>query len=229
MPSTARSSRLGSSLSARVTSQLGIAFTRAGAWRHPVTSTVNRAQPKKLRFMTYGFVPAVPKPVGLAPVESIRRGSASGTVFSRLNDTVTASCPRRPESREPRAGQHGARRAWVARSSGFGSIWVAAERPDSPTCGRRSASAGRLLSCSERRGSRHSFGDIWITPIVAPRRWRHDCIRAGLPSEAPPSALTQCHAGSRHLGHLADSSLMMPLEASRRRRRGADPRIVGRL
>ena len=80
MPSTARSSRLGSSLSARVTSQLGIAFTRAGAWRHPVTSTVNREQPKKLRFMTYGFVPAVPKPVGLAPVESIRRGSASGTV-----------------------------------------------------------------------------------------------------------------------------------------------------
>ena len=166
MPSTARSSRLGSSLSARVTSQLGIAFTRAGAWRHPVTSTVNREQPKKLRFMTYGFVPAIPKPVGLAPVESIRRGSCERDGSSRLNDTVTASCPRRPESREPRAGQHGARRASVERSSGFGSIWVAADDPIRPPAGaaapvpddsfRARSAAGRATPLATSRSRRLS-------------------------------------------------------------------------
>ena len=36
-------------------------------------------------------------------------------------------------------------------------------------------------------------GDIWITQIGADRRWPHDCIRAGGPSEAPSSALAQCH------------------------------------
>jgi hypothetical protein len=49
----------------------------------------------------------------------------------------------------------------------------------------------------QRPHSRRSLGRHLNHADVAARRGPHDCIRAGRPSQAPPSALAQCHVTPR--------------------------------
>jgi hypothetical protein len=59
---------------------------------------------------------------------------------------------------------------------------------------REPTRASRSLLLFVRPARCNCFGDMSITPIVTARRWPRDCIRAGSPSDAPPIALSQCHA-----------------------------------
>ena len=101
-------------------------------------------------------------------------------------------------------------------------------------CSRRSLRSFVASQLDERNG------DIWITPIVASRRWPHDCIRAGWPPEGPPSALAQRHGATLRWAAYAmpigDRRIVAPAQtavASRRRRVGVphfqadDPREPG--
>ena len=158
MSSTARSSRLGARYPRELRANwYGVHSSRCLA--PPRDKHVNREQAKKLRFMTHGLVPAVPKPVVLAPIESIRCGSASRTI--PLAPAIRSRRrPRESPNHESRApGQHGARRASAERSSGFGSIRVG-------------QTTGFARMRAPQRQCRTTPFVRWLER-VAPLLWRH--------------------------------------------------------